>query len=60
METLWRSIECLRQKMHATALKKGISHPEVLMISQSLDEVINELYKVELIYKVEYMDYFQK
>jgi len=38
--------------MHATALKKGISHPEVLMISQSLDEVINELHKVKLIYKV--------
>jgi len=52
METLWRRIECLRQKMHATALKKGISHPDVLMISQKLDEVMNELYKVKLIYKV--------
>jgi len=52
METLWRRIECLRQKMHATALTKGISHPDVLMISQKLDEVMNELYKVKLIYKV--------
>jgi hypothetical protein len=30
--------------MHVTALAKGISHPEVLMISQQLDEVINEFY----------------
>lgn len=37
-------IEYLRQKMHVTALEKGISHPEVLKISQQLDEVINKFY----------------
>jgi hypothetical protein len=44
VEYLQERIECLRQKMHATARTKGISHPEVLMISQQLDEVINEFY----------------
>jgi len=48
VENLWYKIECLRQKMHVTALKKGISHPEVLMVSQRLDETINELYKIGL------------
>ena len=52
MNYLREKIECLRQKMHATALTKGISHPEVLMISQQLDEVINEFYNDGLIQKV--------
>lgn len=43
MEFLLCMMEYLRQSMHATALEKGLSHPEVLMISQMLDEVINEL-----------------
>jgi hypothetical protein len=51
MENLWYKIEYLRQKMHVTALNKGISHPDVLMISQRLDKVINELYNVNLIQK---------
>jgi len=51
MGKLWCQVECLRQKMHVTALEKGISHPDVLIISQRLDEVINELYKVDLIEK---------
>jgi len=38
--------------MHVTALEKGISHPDVLMVSQRLDEAIIELYKVDLIQKV--------
>ena len=46
VETLWCRIECLRKKMHVTALAKGISHPDVLMVSQRLDEVINEFYNV--------------
>lgn len=44
--TLQLDIEKLRGKMHITALKKGISHPDVLTISQRLDKVINEFYKV--------------
>ena len=44
MKYLREKIECLRQKMHITALEKGISHPQVLKISQQLDEVINEFY----------------
>jgi hypothetical protein len=51
MERLYYRIEYLRQKMHETALKKGISHPDVLMVSQKLDEVINEFYHVGLIQK---------
>jgi hypothetical protein len=34
--------------MHETAINKGISHPEVLMVSQELDKVINEFYKMFL------------
>jgi len=49
MENLWCKIECLRQRMHVTAFKKGISHPNVLMISQILDEMLNELYKMSLV-----------
>jgi hypothetical protein len=30
--------------MHITALEKGIPHPDVLMISEHLDEAINEFY----------------
>jgi hypothetical protein len=37
--------------MHLTALEKGMSHSEVLMISQKLDEVINEFYKMSLVKK---------
>lgn len=37
----------LRQKMHEIALEKGLSHPDVLMSSQRLDELINEFYKVD-------------
>lgn len=52
MEDLWHKTEWLRQRMHEIALEKGISHPEVLMVSQRLDEVINEFYHVDLIQKV--------
>lgn len=46
MENLWCKIETLRQKMHEIALEKGISHPDVLLSSQRLDELINQFYKV--------------
>ncbi|MBP2627955.1 MAG: Sporulation stage 0, Spo0E-like regulatory phosphatase [Firmicutes bacterium] len=52
MESLWCKIERLRQEMHVAALEKGISHPDVLMASQRLDEAINELYKLVMIQKV--------
>jgi len=52
LENLRCQIECLRQRMHVMALEKGISHPEVLMISQQLDAAMNELYKVDLLEKV--------
>lgn len=45
MEELFIKIEALRQIMHQVALEKGISHPDVLSISQKLDIVLNELYK---------------
>lgn len=37
-----KDIEVLREKMHKAALAKGISHPEVLKISQRLDLKLNE------------------
>ncbi|MBP2627869.1 MAG: Sporulation stage 0, Spo0E-like regulatory phosphatase [Firmicutes bacterium] len=49
VENLWCKIERLRQEMHEIALKKGISHPDVLMASQRLDEAINEFYNADLI-----------
>jgi len=54
VENLGYNIECLRQEMHLTALEKGISHPDVLRISQRLDKAINELYKLFLIQQVEW------
>jgi len=47
MEDLLYTIQYLRKRMHATALKKGITHPNVLLISQILDEAMNELYSQE-------------
>ncbi len=48
MENLCCKIECLRQRMHVAALEKGMSHPDVLMISCKLDELLNEFYKRSL------------
>jgi hypothetical protein len=42
-------IEQLRNEMHRVALEKGISHPDVIIISQMLDQVMNELDKEALI-----------
>lgn len=53
MEELCCKIECLRQRMHITALERGISHPDVLLISCKLDEVLNEFNKISLIKKSE-------
>lgn len=53
MENLCCKIECLRERMHVTALEKGISHPEVLMISCQLDEVLNAFYKLSSTEKTE-------
>ena len=52
MEILLCKIEYLRQEMYAVALKKGITHPKVLIASQMLDEALNELYKLAFIQKV--------
>ncbi len=42
LEDILVRLENLRRLLHEVALEKGISHPEVLMISQKLDSVINE------------------
>jgi hypothetical protein len=47
MQNSMSRVECLRQMMHITAFNKGISHPDVLVISRRLDEAINGLYKVD-------------
>jgi len=49
MRNLGYKIEYLRRRMHEIALEKGVSHPDVLMVSQRLDEAINEFYNIELI-----------
>jgi len=51
MEKSVSRVECLRQMMHITAFNKGVSHPDVLIISRKLDEAINSLYKVDLVEK---------
>lgn len=53
MDNLLYMIEYLREEMQVTALEKGISHPDVMVARQRLDEVINELYKSAMIGKVE-------
>ena len=52
MEFLCSKIEELRQQMHVMALERGISHPDVLVVSQKLDEAINELYQLVVIERV--------
>lgn len=42
IEIVLEEIEALRKHMHKTALDKGISHREVLVLSQKLDEKMNE------------------
>ena len=51
MRNLEYKIEYLRQKMNLIALKKGVSHPDVLMVSQRLDGALNEFYDEDLIEK---------
>ncbi len=41
-------IEKLRRIMHVTALQKGMSHPDVLLISQQTDEALNEFYNASI------------
>ena len=52
MKKLLYNIEYLRQEMYVMALENGISHPDVLMVSQKLDEVINKFFELELNQKV--------
>lgn len=50
-------IELLRKEMVKIALAFGINHPSVLKMSQKLDELHNELLKIELLEKtVKYKD----
>jgi hypothetical protein len=45
MNKLLIKIELLRHVMQSLGLRKGIDHPDVLLISQKLDMLINEYYK---------------
>lgn len=49
MEELFGKIEFMRQMMHEAVLKKGLSHPDVLQISQNLDMILNECYKLRYV-----------
>jgi hypothetical protein len=46
MKKIECKIEILRQRMHAIALEKGMSHPDVLKASKILDEALNQFYSV--------------
>lgn len=48
MNELLIQIELLRHIMHELGLEKGINHPDVLNISQQLDVLINEYYRIKL------------
>ena len=45
-------IEKSRSEMHRVAAEKGFHHKEVLQISQRLDNLLNQYYKVKSGYKV--------
>jgi hypothetical protein len=45
MDELLIKIELLRHMLQSLGSKKGIDHPEVLLISQQLDVLINEYYR---------------
>jgi len=47
MKSIQYKLESLRQRMHATTLQKGISHSDVLVVSQRMDKLINEFYKID-------------
>ncbi|MEW9669895.1 aspartyl-phosphate phosphatase Spo0E family protein [Ammoniphilus sp. 3BR4] len=40
------SMNKLREDMHQLALNEGLTHPEVIMMSQGLDELINRYQKI--------------
>jgi hypothetical protein len=46
VENLYYKIEILRRKMNKIALEKGISHPDVLQVSQTLDQILNQYYSI--------------
>lgn len=46
IEYVLEKIEKLRQDMHLLAGKKGITAPEVLIISQQIDVELNEYYRL--------------
>ena len=44
---LWKEMEYLRKDMDVKVNEKGISHPDVLVVSERLDKVINKLFKLD-------------
>jgi hypothetical protein len=48
MKALLYKIKCLRQEMYAIVLAKGRLQADVLIASQKLDKVLNEIYKLDL------------
>lgn len=45
MDKLFTEIELLRRMMVNLVIKKGVNDPEVLKLSQELDELIAEYYE---------------
>jgi len=57
MENLWLSeLEMLRTEMHGLGIEKGLTHPEVLAISQRIDSIHNKL----LEHNKDFNDRYQK
>lgn len=41
-----KKIEALRSELHRIVAEKGFQNPEVLRLSQALDKLINEYYRL--------------
>ena len=46
-DDLWKKTEGLREELYDIVDKKGIRSPEAIRVSQALDEMVNEHYRIK-------------
>lgn len=46
-EELWQKTERLREELYDIANRKGLHSPEVIQVSQALDKLVNEYYRLK-------------
>ena len=46
-DDLWEKTEGLREELYDIVDKKGIRSPEAIRVSQALDEMVNEHYRIK-------------